>query len=212
VARDDDWFRSPAWDAAAQERFETKLARSRRGSSRGQYLNFKGHAIARAGHLAAADQLAERGLAEDPGSSYMQQLYGLLRGRIARDRGDFSSAASFYRLTGDSGYLALMAALAECDTAAIEEAAQLWSEQKVHGFNHELFEYYVVAIRLCERVGDREPIAGLARTALSYVGLPSQFSRHPGVGVVREDERMLRRLRKLAAGRRFVGSVGVRKP
>jgi hypothetical protein len=57
MAARDDWFRSSAWDAAAQQLFEQKLARTRSPSSRFRYLNVKADAIVKAHPHAALEML-----------------------------------------------------------------------------------------------------------------------------------------------------------
>jgi hypothetical protein len=67
VARDDEWFRSDAWDDRAQRLFEERLAGTR--AARAQFLRLKALALVETGdpvRVAAGRELLDRLLNDHP--------------------------------------------------------------------------------------------------------------------------------------------------
>ncbi len=204
----DAWFRSPAWDQAAQAEFELRLARAR-DHSRPQYLRIKGLALREAGLADAARALMERVRTEYPTSmdatSALEHLADL-----ARDEGRLDEAAQHYQTLLDGRSVngtsqAMHVSLAEVMVRQrrFEAAADalLLRPVKDLGMNHLLFRWHACAAEVAVGLGDREEAMRAARRALDLIGAPDQFSRHPGVGRVRSDSIQSERLRDLAEGR-----------
>jgi hypothetical protein len=67
----------------------------------------------------------------------------------------------------------------------------------VTGMYANFFRFHLARARVASRLGDSETAVDAARSALSVVGVPDRYSRHPGVGAVQTDEHTLSELRSL---------------
>jgi hypothetical protein len=77
------------------------------------------------------------------------------------------------------------------DQGRADEAATALAKVDVDSvsvFNSKLFRYLVACTRVGSARGDSAGAASAAAQALDLVDAPSQYSRHPGVGVVQTDE------------------------
>ncbi len=203
-----DWYRTGDWDSAAQADFDSRLRRAHQ-ASRPQYLRIKGLALQEAGLGEAAEGLWLRTLDEYPddadGVSVREHL-----GDLAVSRGRLKDAEGFYRNVFDeapdgsrtSGMVFLSLAEVLVATDRPREALLLLETAdmaELEMFTSTLFRWYVVHANAAIATGDPNTAAADASYALALVEEPSQYARHPGVGVVAANDTLLLHLRRLAA-------------
>lgn len=208
----DDWFRSSAWDEAARADFEARLARAR-PHNRQQYLRIKGVSLRHADKADAAVELLQRAADYPEPDGYLHQTVAAWEGLadIAAERGDLITAEGLYRRilalpnqSGSTGTIEISLADVLLNNGRPEdrdEASALlaeWMSRKQMKFDHALFRWHMVLIRLAGAVGDRETVCRAARTALTLAERGPQLSHHPNVGLVGADKTTLERLRELA--------------
>jgi hypothetical protein len=210
---DDDWYRSAAWDAEAQQHLEAKLARARR-ESRPQYLRLKALAL-----LATDDErrrqagvaLLERVLADFPDDRVQAAGAHVALGRYFEEAGDAARGARHLRAAlrlqeGTNvrwGAELLLAELIvrhglEADDA---EADELLDRVLAAGpiFRSEQFRYAVARMRLAHRRGRPDEAAAYACGALHLFEHNEPASpRHPTVGLIRADDATLDELHEIA--------------
>ena len=207
----DEWFRSPAWNAAARVDFEARLARAR-PFNRQQYLRIKGISLRAAGQMDGARELLER--AADFPDGYFHQTVGAWEtlADMAVERGDRVTAAKLYRrvlaeqpsLSGSTGNVEISLAEVLLDGGRLEERDEAlkllntWIERKGMKFDSQLFRWHLNLIRIAEATGDHETVRRAANTALTLAERGPQLARHPEVGIVQTDKTTIKRLRKLA--------------
>ena len=189
-----EWFRSPDWSSDAQRDFETRLGRARL-RSRPQYLRIKALALVDAGRLDAAATLLRR-VVDDYGDDWSQVTSAHEHlGDICRSTGDLAGAESEYRrvlmlsptLSCTSGevHLKLGEVLLAAGVDDFAEIERLIVAARPHSvFNKTAFRANVLEARVAAAVGDVERRRASATAALSLVSAPSQFTRHPTVGLV----------------------------
>ncbi len=205
----DDWYRTPDWGRDDQADFEARLRRAR-ASSRPQYLRIKGLALEDAGKDDAAEQLWLRTLAEYPEDFEVVSVREHL-GDMAVRQGRLNEAERLYRRvlmdapdgSGTSGLVFLSLAELLTATGRPREALLLLDTADMDSlttFTSSLFRWYVAHANAALAVGDRETASADAAHALWLAEQPSQYTRHPGVGVVTPDETLLLHLRRLAGG------------
>jgi tetratricopeptide (TPR) repeat protein len=209
---EEEWFRSSAWGEAARDDFEMRLARAR-PHNRQQYIRIKGLALRSAGHTEAARELLERAADYPPPDSYLHQTVAAWEtlADMAVQRGDRSTAEQLYRRilalpnqSGSSGTVEIALAELLLDTSRPsdrDEASALlnaWMDRGGMKFDHVLFRWHLVLIRLAQAIDDRETVQRAARTALNLAERGPQLPHHPDVGLVKPEEATLKRLRKLA--------------
>ena len=211
VAPVEDWYRTPGWDEAARADFEHRLAPAR--SSRPQYLKIKALSLQDAGLLDEAEELYRRMLAEHPGDFFEVEVLEHLAD-LARVQGRLEEAEFGYRrvlahpdvnMIG-SGMVEVSLAELLMDRGLPADALQVLEAatesettmSAVTGMCDNFFRFHLARARVAIRLGDTETAADAARSALSVVGAPDQYSRHPGVGAVPADEQTLRELQTLA--------------
>jgi tetratricopeptide (TPR) repeat protein len=209
----EDWFRTAAWDDAAQQDFEQRLRRSR-DHNRPQYLRIKAIALRDAGEIGGARQLLER-LLDDPGPYANQELPTAheLLGDLARATEDWPEAEHHYRhilqewpeLHSTTG--AIEVSLADVlsrrdDPAARAEASSLLEAYLVRDdqiqWSATMFEWHLVRIRLARHGGDVATVRASAREALELADEGPQFPRHPCVGTVPNTPDLFAELEQLA--------------
>jgi tetratricopeptide (TPR) repeat protein len=195
--------------------FEAKLARTRSGFNRAQYLRIQGLTLVETGdrrRVEAGRQLLQRVIDEHPneplevaGAHYAlaqsfvrdglhDEAMGRLRTCLALEAG-----ANFKH----GSELLLAEALIERDSeSAFEEAWDLlnaWAEEAV--FNSDFWRIEVARARLLARAGDRAKASTHARNALELFERDEPtFSRHPTVGRIHADKATVREMRRLANG------------
>lgn len=84
---------------------------------------------------------------------------------------------------------------------ALREAAQLlqsWQGKRRSPFPANRFEWELAQIRWGEASGRDDVVQEAARQALVLADAAAPFPRHPGVGVVHADARLIKWLRRLA--------------
>jgi tetratricopeptide (TPR) repeat protein len=189
-----EWFRSGDWSSDAQQDFETRLGRAR-ARNRAQYLRIKAVALIDAGNLDAATSLLRR-VVDDYGDDRIQVTASHeYLGDIYRSLGDLAGAESEYRrvlilspnLSGTTGevHLKLGEVLLAAGSDDFAEIEQLIAAARPHAvFNTSAFRANVLDARVAAAVGDVARRRASATAALSLVDAPSQFSRHPTVGLV----------------------------
>ncbi len=206
----DEWYRSPDWDAEAQEDFELRLRRARPGN-RQQYLNIKALALLDAGHEDDAVRLLHRSI--DCGTTAGDTAFGWERlGDLAARHGRIDEAVAFYErvlreqpsLSGTSGSVEISLAevlIATREEARIEEAItylDAWITRKGLKLDDALFRWFLAHIDVSEAIGDHVTAARSARSALELAGRGPRLTRQPDVGIVHTDDLTLKRLRRMA--------------
>jgi tetratricopeptide (TPR) repeat protein len=208
----DDWFRSADWSARAQEDFEQRLGRAR-SFSRSQYLRIK--ALALMGHGGKAEargarELLVRVIETYPGSGDVVMAHEHLAELDVRE-GDRSAAAAHFRTAlrlapernvyGDAA-LRLPELLIEDGGGENREEARealdaIASTDLV--FASQRFRYAVARARLARASGEKAEARRWAGVALQEAARDTpDFPRHPTVGLVDADRKLLREMRKLA--------------
>lgn len=211
MAHKDDWFRSGEWDAAAQELFESKLARSR--AMRSQYLRIKGLGLKVAGHADAARTLLLRVLKDYPDNWVDVRPTQELLGDMARDAGNLDEAITWYRhvlhdyddrprMSCTSGATHLSLAQIYLDQGDPQAALESLDYLPVGelGMNDHIFRWNVLLADTCLALGELDEAKAAARRALVYLEAPDQFSRHPGVGRAVADAALVGRLEAIQRG------------
>jgi tetratricopeptide (TPR) repeat protein len=212
----DEWFRSPAWDEAAQDEFERRLT-SARPQARAQHLRLKALSLLGSADLDAARDLLLRSLDQEgidavARASALEQL-----GRIALQQGDRALAVDYYRQVlagaptaggtatpGTTGTVEIGLAELLIDTredAALDEAATLlstWIKRSGLQSPAQLFRWNMALLRIAEADGDRETARDVARTALTLAAEESLLPRQKGAPRVAADPHTIDRLRVLA--------------
>ncbi len=203
-----EWFRSRDWSSDAEQDFETRLGRARAGN-RAQYLRIKAAALIDAGNLDAAAVLLHR-VVDDYGDDWIQVTASHEHlGDIYRSRGDLDGAESEYRrvlmlspnLSGTTGevHLKLGEVLLAAGTDDFAEIEQLIAASRPHVvFNTSAFRANVLDARVAAASGDVARRRASATAALALVNAPSQFSRHPTVGLVEASPSLLAEVADMA--------------
>jgi hypothetical protein len=152
-------------------------------------------ALIDAGNLDAATALLRR-VVDDYGDDWIQVTASHEHlGDICRSKGDLAGAEAEYRrvlilspnLIGTTGevHLKLGEVLLAAGTDDFAEIEQLLAAALPHVvFNTSAFRANVLDARVAAAAGDIERRRASATAALSLVDAPSQFSRHPTVGLV----------------------------
>lgn len=205
----DDWFRSPSWDEAAQTLFWQKLARSRGAHSKGQYARIKASSLQgtkQPEKIRAAIGLLDYFLAEWPDhfdtSSALYQLAqcAYLEGRVddalrhytevfesQRKRPNMKTQAHL-----EYGWLVICSPV----PSLYEEAMAILDE--FHGispFPVDVFRASTIRAVILSRLG-REPqrASELAATALATARMTEAPLRyHPKLGLVKHVDDDIRR-------------------
>lgn len=205
----DEWFRSPAWDEAAQDEFERRLT-SARPQVRAQHLRLKALSLLGSADLDAARDLLLRSLEQDGLDPVARAATREQLGRIAQQQGDPALAVDHYRqalvggTAGTTGTVEISLAELLVDTrqdAALDEAALLlstWIERSGLQSPAQLFRWNMALLRIAEADGDRDTARDVARTALTLAAEESLLPRQKGAPRVAADPRTLDRLRVLA--------------
>lgn len=188
------WFRSDDRSRDAQRDFQIRLGRAR-PRNRPQYLRIKALVLIDAGQLAAATALLRR-VVDDYHDDWLQVTASHEHlGDIYRSSGDLEGAESEYRrvlelspnLSGTTGevHLKLGEVLLEAEPNDFAEIEQLITAARPHVvFSTSAFRANLLDARVAAAVGDVERCRASAAAALSLVDAPSQFSRHPTIGLV----------------------------
>jgi hypothetical protein len=209
----DDWFRADAWDDAAQQLFEAKLARAR--TSRSQYLRIKGLVLLETrdpARIEAGRVLSQRVIEEHPDDLLQTSGAHYALGDSFARESRFTEAQEHLRAC-----LAIEASwnvkhntelrLAEVliDAGSPAGLVEAWELLDVAAGQRSPFQVIawrieVARARVRDRQSDRAGAAGHARAALDLLARnESRFPRHPGVGVIEPDRDTLRELRALAS-------------
>jgi tetratricopeptide (TPR) repeat protein len=208
----DEWFRSADWSARAQEDFEQRLRRAR-PFSRSQYLRIK--ALALMGHGGKAEargarELLVRVIETYPESGDVVMAHEHL-GELDAREGHRSAAAAHFRTAlrlapernayGDAA-LRLPELLIEDGgdenrAEALEVLNAIASTDWV--FASQRFRYAVARARLARASGENAEASRWAGHALreAATDIPD-FPRHPTVGLVDADGKLLREMRRFA--------------
>ena len=208
LARVADWFRSSDWSSEAQEDFETRLRRAR-PHSRSQYLRIKSLALIEAGQVGAAVSLLHR-VIDDHADDWIQVTSAHEHlGDIYQSTGDLAGAESEFRrvlalsptLSATSGevHLKLGEVLLAAGADDFAELERLIAAARPHAvFNKTAFRANVLEARVAAAVGDVARCRESATAALLLVDAPTQFSRHPTVGLVDASESLLAEMSAMA--------------
>lgn len=211
--RRDEWFRSPRWDAAQRERFETKLARAR-PANRAQYLRLKGLALSAASDRAV--RAGARDLFERVIASGNELQAAMARADLARWFEQTAlprDAANMYRecLQAEDQLDGHLRTGSELDLVELivrerwdndyDEALRLLDRAAAVGLTFEVqrWRYLVASARIYARRGQDNDAREAASEAIRIAETSKpDFARHPEVGRVSPDRRTLREMRRLA--------------
>ena len=210
----DEWLRSPVWDEKARGEFEQRLSRSR-VSNRAQYLRVKAVSLLQCSdeRRSAGQELLQRLVADYPDAPDVATAHELL-GESYAEVGKLELAESHFRAslaaagptrsyTSGAPDLSLAEVLIESGRpAALKEAGQLLDSEGLHqnlSWNSQVFRYLKARAELADRLGVEDEAHEYAERALEAArGDQPQLDRHPDVGRVVVDMKVLKRLRELA--------------
>jgi hypothetical protein len=214
---EDEWYRSSAWEATDQERFEEKLRRAR-PRSRAQYIRLKGLALAgskRRSERQAAPTLFQRVIREHADDQLQAAMARADLGRFYAEKGEHHLAADALRscldaeaaLDGGGLHTGSELALAEVIVRAewedrYPEALDLLEAAERAGltFKVERWRWAIAHARIANRCGRGSEAQSFAAAALALLDDPSpDFPRHPDVGLIDADRKTVRELKRLAA-------------
>lgn len=208
----EEWFRSPDWNAQAQEDFEERLRRART-FNRSQYLRIKALALMEHGGRAEAKgarALLARVIETYPESGDVVMAHEHLAELDVRE-GHRSSAEAHYRTAlrlapqrhvfGDAALRLPELLIEDGGDGKRDEARQLlarippanlvWASQR--------FRHAVARARLAHAAGNQAEARLYAEDALGEAAKEtSDFPRHPTVGLVNADRKVLTEMRNLA--------------
>jgi tetratricopeptide (TPR) repeat protein len=207
-----EWFRSADWNARAQEDFEQRLGRAR-PFNRSQYLRIKALALIDHGGKAearGARELLVRVIENYPESGDVVMAHEHL-GELDVREGRRTAAEAHYRAAlrlapkrnvyGDAA-LRLPELLIDdgCDATRSEASEVLDAiASRDLVFASQRFRYAVARARLARASGDKVEAGRYAESALTEAARDTpDFPRHPTVGQVDADRKVLREMRKLA--------------
>ncbi len=206
----DDWFHGMAWDPAARELFDRKLARAR-SSSRAQYLRIKGVGLCGSSELAtrkAGRELLRR-VDEYPEDVLQVTMANADLGTSLMGDGVLEEAAERFRSSmaglpnvhcGADVGLAETILLADW-TALYDEAALALagSSAPSNPFPASRFRWHLAAARLAQRSGHVGEAREHAVDALRCLDLDeSPFPRHRKLGLASTNDPTLAELRRLS--------------
>jgi tetratricopeptide (TPR) repeat protein len=208
----DDWFRSPDWNAQAEQEFEERLSRAR-PFNRPQYLRIKALALIHRGGEAearGARELLVRVIETYPESLDVVMAHEHL-GELDAREGHRRAAETHYRdalrlapernVYGDAALRLPELLIEDGGEEKREQARELLDA--IPGtdlvFASQRFRYAVARARLARESGDEAEALRYAEHALREAAQDTpDFPRHPTVGLVDADRKVLREMRKLA--------------
>lgn len=207
----EEWFRSPDWSAEAEAYFEQRLRRAR-AFNRPQYLRIK--ALALIAHGGMAEAKGARGLLRRVIKDYPESLDVVMAhehlGELDAREGDRRAAEAHYRealriapernVYGDAA-LRLPELLIDAGGDAEREEARVMLDAIPPTelvFSSQRFRYAVARARLAWP-GDEAEARRYAEDALREAAreIPD-FTRHPSVGLVEADSKVLSEMQQLA--------------
>jgi hypothetical protein len=215
----EEWYRAPTWTAEQQELFESKLKRARK---RVGYMRVQGSVLAGSDKRSDRDagkKLLRRAIAEGTKGSIDSIDYGegywamFVLGKAEERHGNFEAAAAAYRGVHEAreslpglrlpAALHLAALIAKAGwTEKFAEANALldWTWERDRPiFRNQIFDYCVARARIASGLGNDDAAAHFAGEALAIASVDEpQLPRHPTVGLVEPDQRILREMRRLA--------------
>lgn len=209
----EDWFRSRDWGAEAQEDFEARLRRARE-YNRPQYLAIKAGALLAHGGKAEAKgarRLLLRVIEMYPESMSVVSAHEQLGALDARE-GDRLGAIAHYRealrlsperhVYGDARLRLPELLIEDGSDEARREAGELLDALPPVAltFSSQRFRYAVARARLAHISGHQADARRYANDALDEAErVKPDFSRHPTVGRVTADPKVLREMNELAS-------------
>jgi tetratricopeptide (TPR) repeat protein len=210
----DEWFRTPDWSTRAQEEFEERLRRAR-PYNRPQYLRIKALALMEQGgklEATGARELLARVIELYPESGDVVLAHEHL-GELDARNGDRRSAVAHFtaalRLApvrhtyGDAALRLPELLIEDGSDRAREEATQVLDAMASGDlvFASQRFRYAVARARIAHAARDDISARRYAVDALREAeGCAPDFPRHPTVGLVNADKKVLKEIRKLARG------------
>ena len=208
----DDWFRSSDWSANAQEEFERRLGRAR-AFNRPQYLRIKALALIEHGgkpQAAGARQLLVRLIETYPESLDVvlaHEHLGELDAREGRPREAVAHFRAALQLSpkrnvcGDAALRLPETLIEQGNDDQRAEASRLLDAiaEADLVFASQRFRYAVARARLAQASGYEAEAKAYAENALTEAARDTpDFPRHPTVGLVKADRKVLKEMRKLA--------------
>jgi tetratricopeptide (TPR) repeat protein len=208
----EEWFRSPDWSPQAEEEFQQRLARAR-DFNRSQYLRIKALALVEHGGKAearGARELLVRVIEGYPESGDVVMAHEHLAELDVRE-GQRSSAKAHYRMAlrlsperhvyGDAALRLPELLLEDGGEDQRDEARSLLDVITTSDlvFASQRFRYAVARARLARASGDKVEARQYAEDALRETARDTpDFPRHPTVGLVDADRKVLKEMGKLA--------------
>jgi tetratricopeptide (TPR) repeat protein len=202
MSNKDDWFRSSNWDEESRLLFESKLARSKTGWNRAQYLRIKGLMLLTSddpdvweGGVALSERVI-RDYGDAPERSEAALAYDALGDHYVR-RGDDVQAERNYRLAlkafkGTNRASDTEIRLAELLVRSERYADALDCLEILPNdtlLNSQLYRLNVCLARILFHLGDHEQAPRNARRVLQLMEITEpQLPRHPTVGLVPQDD------------------------
>lgn len=208
----EEWFRSPDWSPQAQEEFEQRLGRAR-DFNRSQYLRIKALALVDHGGKAEAKgarELLLRVIEGYPESGDVVLAYEQLAELDLRE-GQRSSAKAHYRMAlrlaperhvyGDAALRLPELLIEDGGDDQRNEARSLLDAITTSdlAFASQRFRYAVARARLARASGNTVEARRYAEDALREAARDTpDFPRHPTVGLVDADRKVLKEMREFA--------------
>ena len=189
----EEWFRTPGWDAAAQEDFEARLRRAK-PHNRAQYLRIKAGSLAASGEVDAALTLLERVLNEYDSDVLQAPMARCQRAELLEDQGRLDEAENEYRqvisIHQQVGHRYGNPELRLAELL-LRRGSRLAYQDALNHLLHELpkmlrtsqrFRGAAVAARMHRELGNREEATSLAVQALQIAEEPQHLlPRHPSL-------------------------------
>lgn len=214
-----DWYRHTEWNDRIESEFEARLKRSRKNYHKAQYTRIQASYLldpSKTDYQEKGIQLMERVIneySEDTFSTIQayEQLgdYYLKIGNYEQAEKHFRIVTHHYHSNTRSGTTGL-ADLKLSETVLLSEqenklqeayelATTKFYETDGHlGFNNQKFYYATLMANLCLRMGKIEEASEYASLALNLSTITKpQFSRHKTVGIIKADETVIDRLKRI---------------
>jgi tetratricopeptide (TPR) repeat protein len=213
-----DWFRNKTWNDEIAASFEARLKRSRSRFAEAQALRFQGEDLIRSGDPKTQRigvELVQRVISDYPDVTMQITMAHETLGDYYSGIKDYSAAEKSYLMVpqvmdknGNGTTEIWPAKLASAIffsgqhdkyTEAKQMVEQLFRQDREPLFNSSRFQCFLILARLSKALGGAQEARIYAEKALTLAGIKTpQFPRHPNIGIVQTDEKVLRELRELA--------------
>ena len=213
-----DWFRNKTWSDDIAAAFEARLKRSRSRFAKAQALRFQGEDLIRSGDpkmQKIGEELVQRVISDYPDVTMQVTMAHETLGDYYYGIEDYFAAEKSYRMVpqvmdknGNGTTEIWPAKLASAIFFSGQHDKYVEAKQMVklllHQdrqplFNSSLFQCFLILARLSKALGGEQEARIYAEKALTLASIKTpQFQRHPTIGIVQTDKKILRELRDLA--------------